>query len=184
VKTAYDTGAAKFQFLPFRSGSYYVNANYVSSQSATANVTYYMPMYIPNAVTLDRLQIFTTSLFSGTASVRLGIYNDNGGIPNTVLVDGGTVSATAAATLYTVTISQAVTAGWYWMAFNTQTAASINSFYGTGASVNVPNALFPKVAAGGNAINSFSQTGVTGAFATAGTLVDNQSAYRFSVRVA
>jgi len=184
VKTAYDTGAAKFQFMPFRSGSYYLNANFVQAQTALVNQTYYMPMYIPNAVTLDRLQIFTTGTFSGTASVRLGIYNDNGGVPNTVLVDGGTVSATAASTLYTVTISQAVTAGWYWMAFNTQTAATVNSFYGANAGVALPNALFPKVAAGGNGINSTIQTGVTGAFATAGTLTDSQSGFRFAVRVA
>ena len=184
VKTAYDTGAAKFQFLPFRSGSYYANANFTVSTTAVANVTYYMPMYIPNSITLDRIQIFTFNTFSGTAVVRLGIYNDNGGVPNTLLLDAGTVSATAASTLYTVTISQAVTAGWYWMAFNTQTAATVNSFYGTGQGTGIPNALYSKVASGGNGINSFSQTGVTGAFATAGTLSDSQSGYRIVVRVA
>ena len=186
VKTAYDTGAAKFQFLPFRSGAYYLNAAYTQSQSATVNTTYYMPMYFPNSVTVDRLQIITVNTWAGgPATVRLGIYNDNGGVPSTVLVDGGTVSVTAGSTAYTVTISQAVTAGWYWLAMNTQVAATTNTYYGIQAGVVGLNApLFPKVAAGGNTINSLSQAvTVTSGFATASSPADSQIGFRYAVRV-
>jgi hypothetical protein len=185
VKTAYDTGAAKFQFLPFRSGSYYLNSNTIDAVSPTVNTTYYMPMYFPNAVTLDRLQILTRNVFSGTAVFRLGIYNDNGGIPNTVLVDGGTVSATAATTAYTVTISQAVNSGWYWLALNMQTAATNSSIYGSSASVVLPNPLYPKVAAGANATPAYSQSvTTTSGFATAASLSDAQTQFRVAIRVA
>jgi hypothetical protein len=185
VKTAYDTGAAKFQFLPFRSGSYYLHSNTVDAQAATINTTYYMPMYIPNAVTIDRLQILTRNVFSGTGVFRLGIYNDNGGIPNTVLVDGGTVSATAASTLYTVTISQAVNAGWYWLALNMQTAATNSSIYGTSASVISANPLFPRVNSTGNGTPAYSQSvTTTSGFATAASLSEAQIQFRIAVRVA
>jgi len=184
VKTAYDTGAAKFQFLPFRSSSYYSNINATASTAATVNRTIYNPIYIPNAITIDRLQIITINTFVGTAVVRLGIYNDNGGVPSTVLVDGGTVSCTAATTAYTVTISQAVTAGWYWLAFNMQTAATTPNFYGITDTIGVTNNLYPRVAAGGNGLPAYSQDSVTGAFATAGTLADSQKSFRVSIRVA
>jgi hypothetical protein len=185
VKSAYDTGAAKFQFLPFRSGSYYLNSNTIDAQAATINTTYYMPMYFPNAVTVDRLQILTRNTFSGTGVFRLGIYNDNGGIPNTVLVDGGTVSATAASTAYTVTISQAVNAGWYWLALNMQTAATVSSIYGTSASVGLPNPLYPRVAAGANATPAYSQSvTTTSGFATAASLSEAQIQFRVAIRVA
>jgi hypothetical protein len=184
VKTAYDTGAAKFQFLPFRSSSYYSNINATASTAATVNRTIYNPIYIPNAITIDRLQIITINTFAGTAVVRLGIYNDNGGVPSTVLVDGGTVSCTAAATAYTVTISQAVSAGWYWLAFNMQTAATTPNFYGITDTIAVTNNLYPRVAAGGNGLPAYSQDSVTGAFATAGTLADSQKSFRVAVRVA
>jgi len=172
--------------LPYRSGAYYVNGNYSSPQSATVNTTYYMPMYFPNSVTVDRLQIITVNTWAGgPATVRLGIYNDNGGVPSTVLVDGGTVSVTAASTAYTVTISQALTAGWYWTAFNTQVAATTNSYYGLQNSIAVPLNLFQRVVAGGNAINSFSQSVnvSSGGFATAGTLTDSGIGFRMTARI-
>jgi hypothetical protein len=142
-------------------------------------------MYFPNSVTVDRLQILTRNVFSGTAVFRLGIYNDNGGVPNTVLLDAGTVSATAASTAYAITVSQAVTAGWYWLALNMQTAATNSSIYGTSASVISANPLFPRVASTGNGTPAYSQSvTVTGGFATAASLSEAQIQFRIAVRIA
>jgi hypothetical protein len=142
-------------------------------------------MYFPNAVTLDRLQILTRNVFSGTASFRLGIYNDNSGVPNTVLLDAGTVSATAASTAYAITISQAVSAGWYWLAINRQTSATNNSIYGTSGSITLPNALYPRVASTGNATPAYSQSvTTTSGFATAASPSESEIQIRIAVRVA
>jgi hypothetical protein len=185
VKTAYDTGFAKFQFLPFRSGATYQNFNGTASTVAVANTTYYSPMYFPNSTTLDRINIATRNTFSGTATIRMGIYNDNGGVPNTVLLDAGTVSATAASTTYSITISQAVTAGWYWLALNWQTAATTNAFDGFSNSIGVPNPLYPRLLTTGNAQIGFLQSvTVTSGFATAASLSDTGTGFRIAVRAA
>jgi len=84
-------------------------------------------------VTLNQIGVITASTFSGTASFRLGIYNDNNGVPGTVLLDSGTVSCTSAITLYNITISQALSVGTvYWLAANCITAATTNTFAGLG----------------------------------------------------
>jgi hypothetical protein len=185
VKTAYDTGAAKFQFLPFRSAGTYQNFNATASVAPTINTTYYTPMYFPNSITLDRINISTRNTFAGTATVRLGIYNDNGGIPSTVLLDAGTLSATAASTIYAITISQTITAGWYWLAFNNQTAATTNNYDGFTNLIGVPNPLFPRILSGGNAQTGYSQSvTVTSGFATAASLSDSGTGFRIAVRVA
>jgi hypothetical protein len=185
VKTAYDTGFAKFQFLPFRSGATYQNFNGTASVAAVANTTYYSPMYFPNSTTFDRITISTRNTFSGTATIRMGIYKDNGGVPNTVLLDAGTVSATAASTNYSITISQAITAGWYWLALNWQTAATTNSFDGFTNGIGVPNPLYPRLLTNGNAQLGFSQSvTVTSGFATAASLSDTGTGFRIAVRAA
>jgi hypothetical protein len=187
VKTAYDTGAAKFQFLPFRSGATYVNINGTQSTSSAVNQTYYTPMYFPNSVTLDRINIVTVNTWTGgPATVRLGIYNDNGGVPSTVALDAGTVSVTAGSTLYAITISQTLSAGWYWMALNSQVAATANNYYGTNNSIYLPNPLYPRLLTSGNAQLGFSQAvNVSSAgFATAASLFENGTGFRIAVRVA
>jgi hypothetical protein len=45
-----------------------------------------------------------------------------------VSLDAGTVSATAASTAYTITINHTLSAGLYFLAFNTQTAATTNHY--------------------------------------------------------
>ena len=123
--------------------------------------------------TFDRIAIATVASYVGTGSVRLGIYNNDSttGKPTTVVLDAGTVATTAASTVYQITISQSLTAGTYWLAFNMQTAAATPTY----------NGLFPTVASSyGYVISTtgsptsdagvWTQASVTGAFATAGTL--------------
>lgn len=155
--------------IGYNSGEYY-GPTHVTQTNLTLNkdVTYYAPIYIGKTTTFDRIACVTSSIFSGTASARLGIYNNNSstGKPSTVVLDAGTVSCTAGSTTYTITINQSLSAGWYWLAINTQTVATKNVFQSstTISSVFMPltNVLGPRV--------GWNETGVTVAFATAGTV--------------
>lgn len=151
----------------YASGVYYGYAiNTTNSPTLTADVTYYLPVYIPETITIDRIAVRTASNFSGTATMRLGMYNMAGGVPSTVKFDAGTVSCTAANTTYEITINQTLTSGWYCFASNTQTAATTNTFICPGATM-VRGVLSGWASGSAIGVNSFQQTGVTGAFATA-----------------
>jgi hypothetical protein len=142
-----------------------------STITAVVNRTEYAPVYLPTA-SFDRISIATGAGFSGTASVRLGLYNVSAttGKPSTVVFDAGTVSCTAASTTYEITITQSITAGWYYLACNMQTAAATPTFLSFG-----PGLINGVIAGSSNFTNTntggfFRETGITGAFATAGTL--------------
>ena len=142
----------------------------------TAQRTIYVPFYLGGTFTFDRIGVRTHSSFSGTASVRLGIYANSGGAPSSVELDAGTVSATAASTFYTITISETLDAGWYWLAANTQTAASTNNFWGT--QFGLDPALAGYANDGNIQFQNFArqEDSVSGAFATAGTTAQNRNA--------
>lgn len=154
------------------------NSYYGSVVATTANftmvvnTTYYTPFYLPESTTFDRILI-RAQTFTGTAAVRLGIYNSSGGKPTTVVLDAGTVSVTAGSTAYTITISQTLSAGWYWLASNMQTAGSTNGFTGSTSYIGFGIGQYP--ANGGINFTSYNwtQASVTGAFATAGTLAES-----------
>jgi hypothetical protein len=153
---------------------YYFRTPFPASGNVTIihQRTYYIPIFIPETTTLDRIAIQTGSGFSGTATMRLGIYNNTNGLPSTVVVDGGTVSCTAASTIYEVTISQSLATGFYWLAMCQQgTAPTTGSYLGMGPSTTNLNAYIAAVAApNGNSTLGWLQSSVTGAFATATSL--------------
>jgi len=175
-----DGAAASSGFDPLfnieYAGYYYrPTSGALGSNTIVANVTWYLPIFL-SAQSFDRISCRTHTSFSGTATARLGLYNASTttGKPTTVVFDAGTVSCTAASTNYEITISQTVSSGWYFLAFNTQTAATTNDFVTTGTgSATFVSGILPLYTSVSGATTStyYSQTGVTGAFATAGTLV-------------
>lgn len=137
--------------------------------------TFYFPVYLPTG-TADRLVIRTATGWTGTATARLGIYNNTNGLPTTVKVDAGTVSVTSSSTVYSITISTAITAGWYWLACNVTDGGGTNSYtsFDTSTGSTIVNGFVSSITS--SSPNSklpvlYYQTGVTGAFATAGTLL-------------
>ena len=137
VKTAYDVASSAHYLLDPISGSYYRtpvgNAVLTGTTAASANVTYYTAVVFSKPVTLDRIAINTNFTgFSGTASVRLGIFANTNGKPGNLILDAGTVAPIASASSYIITISQALSAGVYWVAMNTITAATTNYYYSIG----------------------------------------------------
>lgn len=159
--------------FPYVSGRYYggiTPGNLNTTTSATVNTTYYSPFYVFETKTFDRIQIRAGSTFAGSGVVRLGIYNNSSGSPSTVLLDAGTVAPTAATTNYTITISQSLSVGWYWLAFNTQTAGTINTFFGATSSSWIASNLGTNDSSN-NYYAGFAETvTVTSGFTTAGTL--------------
>jgi len=156
--------------FPYRSGVWYKPAvlNQATTQGATLNTTTYIPFYVSVATTFDRIAIITGSTFVGTGLARLGIYNNSSTYaPSTVLLDAGTVATTGTSTVTSITISQALSVGWYWLAMNSITNGTTNSF--TTASGSVYNSYnLGASSAGSNYSSGYSETvNATSGFATA-----------------
>jgi len=181
VKTAYDAATSAQNFLKPPVGVYYrTPTNNVTTTGtanvASTNVTYYTPIRFSESVTLDRIAITTNFTgFSGTASVRLGIFANTNGKPGALILDAGTVAPIAAATSYAITINQALSAGFYWVAMNTITAATTNVYYSVANANNNNNILFGGALSSAVSTSSgamgFTETyTATTAFADAGTV--------------
>jgi hypothetical protein len=172
VKSAYDIGLPK---IPAKmvSGTYYRSLSSVGASTPTNQRVYYAPIFISSTTSFDRLSLITNSTFVGTASVRLGIFNDTDGQPSTVVLDAGTVSVTAASTVYEITISQSLNPGIYWLAFCQQTAPTTANYIGSGSantSLFSPIIGAATVLPQSNQIWGYTQNSVSGAFATATSL--------------
>jgi hypothetical protein len=173
--------------LPTNSTFFVKTASIGAYQQAGAaeDNTFYIPIYLP-AGTYDRISMRTGTSHTGTSTVRLGLYNvGTGNKPTTVKFDAGTVSASAASTIYSITISQIITAGYYYFAFNkqAQTGSGIFSYLDTplgpgGAAMNTD--------IGNQYTNGFvfQEAGITGAFATAGTLSATNEYFVMGMRMA
>ena len=142
------------------------------SHILTEDRTYYLPVFLPTA-SYDRISIRTGD-YAGTATVRLGLYNASAttGLPTTVVFDAGTVSPTAIDTNYEITISQSLSAGYYYMAFNLQAFTGDGNYFAGGVMTTPPLPfLLTATSFGlGLGITHFTENSITGAFATAGTL--------------
>lgn len=176
--------ATSLNFGPL-AGLYYRGLSQAASSTAVVNVTVYMPFVVYQTKTFDRIAITTQSTYIGTGSVRLGIYNNNAatGKPTTVVLDAGTVATTAASTVYQITISQSLTPGAYWLAFNMQTAASTPIFIG--AFITIASSTGYVVSTTGSMTSdagAWLQASVTGAFATAGTLTSTNGGSTCTLR--
>jgi hypothetical protein len=160
----------------------------VTNFTVAANTTRYNPIYIPASTTFDRIALRTGPTFSGTASVRLAIYDNSGSNkPSTVSVDGGTVSCTAANTNYEVTISKSLTAGWYWLAYNVVTAATVNNMVGFAANSNLllSASIGQQTSPTGNHIQGYNESvNVTSGYSTAGTLTEDTATPAIWIRSA
>jgi len=160
VKSTYDYATSAFRPLPYITNNYYGSPRIQAVGTTTAysaGTTYYSPFFVRESRTFNRIALVSGSTFSGTASVRLGIYNTTSGVPSTVVLDAGLVAPIAASTSYEITISQALTPGWYWSAVNVVTAATTNTFRSIQLA-SIPNAADMGAAtAGGNQVNAYLQ---------------------------
>ena len=166
--------------------------NGVAAHTATTiNITQsevrYIPIYLPG-YSFDRIGFRSASAWSGTANVRLGIYNADSttGLPSTVYLDAGTVSAAFSGSTFEITISNTPPAGFYYLAIVVQSAIANNSV--EGVSTNSPPFFLSTSQSGGNiegagVVQSFKQSSVTGAFATAVPVVNSGSYPTVGLRI-
>jgi hypothetical protein len=83
-----------------------------------------VPLWVAGPVTLSRIGCFVAEAGAAGAVVRLGIYSDSGSVPDSRVLDAGTVDAAGTTGVKEITISQALTGGAYWLVAATQVAAS------------------------------------------------------------
>jgi hypothetical protein len=160
-----------------------------TSETPTQNDSVYMPVYLPTG-TIDRVSWRSGGGWTAVGAViRLGIYNNGtDNLPSSLLIDAGTISPTSSSsTSYEITVSQSVTAGFYWLVLNYQTlAASGNALFQSANQVR--NTLMPASIALANlerGIQSVRQSSVTGALpSTAGTVSVSDSGLVMAVRIA
>jgi hypothetical protein len=104
--------------------------------------------------------------------------------PSTVALDAGTVSCTASNTVFSITIDQTLTKGWYWLAANTTSAATTNNYFGIAVSNIAYGEVFSKTP-WANAFNpAMTQTGtnVTSGFSTASATPTSATPYHIALR--
>ena len=166
------------------SGTYYTTSSNTGSTQATVTTTgtvSYLPFLVERTTTFDRIACRTSTTITGTSTVRLGIYNNSNKQPTTVLLDAGTVSVNATSTIFSITINQILNPGWYWLAH------VVNSTTGTHSFLQVADAIpFGQTALSATFTlqPAYTQTGVTGAFATASPTATTNNRILVALRVA
>jgi len=170
------TWASASTLLPMSTGNTYMPAlNISSGQSLTTNTLYVVPIYVSGTFTATSLKV-TTSTVTTSGTGRVGIYNSGtGGAPSTLLLDGGSVSYSASTTQYSVTISQSLTQGWYWLGFVVQTGSATWYSYLNGANGSAFPTQLAHSSVGNNFINNYTTTGVTGALPSSPTWTANNT---------
>lgn len=96
------------------------------------------PIFIPNAVMLQTLSCSTAGTITGTAHIRLALYNDAGGVPGVPVTgaDSGDMSQTTAGVLTSGTLGVALAPGWYWPVFESSGLAGATIWFANGARAN------------------------------------------------
>jgi hypothetical protein len=127
-----------------QSGQYY--GSQFQAGTTTASVTlgqlYGVPFVVPASATYDRIACYTSSAAAG--NVRMGIYNDNAGVPGSLVLDAGAMAVGGTSNI--LTISQLLTGpAKYWLvslfsAGPTMYVYNASAFIGSGAALSVLSA--------------------------------------------
>lgn len=151
---------------PLVTGRWYRFPNISSSNTAilTTGLMHASPKFISSDITLDRLGAEVTLIGDAGSKVRLGIYADDGtGRPGSLVLDAGTIAGDSAS-VQAITISQALTRGWYWFAQVTQivttTGPQVRTMFGAAEPIPLDFTAMP--GAGGVTL-ALTVSGVTGA---------------------
>ena len=100
---------------PHASGRYYdsrLSTGY-TTLAISANTLYAIPFLVPKTQTYTVISLEVTTL-AAAKSIRMGIYTDTNGAPDALVLDAGTVSVATTGSK-TISISQSLSAGWYWL---------------------------------------------------------------------
>jgi hypothetical protein len=161
--------------LRMTAGNFYVptwfTAHSGGGHTASLNDMILIPIIIPNSITLTGLncEVNTAATGGSGAVARLGVYSaDSNGQPANLVLDAGTVGVESTG-IKQIVVSQALTAGIYWLALGHQVSVSAVAYRNSsgyapfiGPATNVPtvNATSP---------NSYRVTSVSGSFPATAT---------------
>lgn len=113
-------GGRSMPWLPHVAGRYYHSQVGTGLMGSVGNpvlgILHGQPFLVPDNATYTKIAVECTSGQGATREGRLGIYNDTDGAPSSRVLDAGTVDLSTTG-LKEITISQALTAGWYWLAY-------------------------------------------------------------------
>jgi hypothetical protein len=107
----------------FKSGRYYGPLSARTTSAPGTGVMTAVPFWVHATTTFDRIGCSITTAGAAGTVIRLGIYTDSLGQPSTKVLDAGTVAGDAVASPE-LTISQSLTAGWYWLAAVSQVGSA------------------------------------------------------------
>ena len=176
---AYRDSLKGYVAIPF-SGQHYMRTPVHSSTATvvfTANNTYYSPIYLPKAMTIDAIGLKTGTGAAGTNVARVALYEHNyiTGKPGRLLVDAGTISIAASNTIGTAVFTTAITLpeGLYWLASNVTSAGTAVQYYGFNAGIGVHTPIMGAVSStiAGNIFVGYTEAiNVSAGYTDAGTL--------------
>lgn len=123
--------ATPFHSVPLLAGTYYYPLHDArTAMVLTANRLFFVPLWVPRSLTVDRLSAEVTALTAGT--LRCGIYNDTGdGLPGRLLADLGGQSTGAVGVLnYDPAGPLTLQAGVWWLAAVGSASATVRAHSG------------------------------------------------------
>lgn len=165
---------------------YFTGSSHEAASSSTLGigVLKLTPFLVPNAVTVDRIGLEVVTAGDVGSVVRLGVYNDTDGVPDTLRFDAGTVPGDAVAAAAQITISQTLDAGICWVGVAVQAVTTTQPTLRTVNQWTPPVPIGSSTAPGANAEWScYEVTGVSGALpATITTHTPSASAARVFVK--
>lgn len=118
-------------FAAYRSGRYYSaneNATAVTNTFLAANNIRAFPWFVRTSITITEI-ISEVSTFSALTTYRVGLYTDNAGYPGNLVTgsDVGTYDSASNGVKTSGAVSITLSAGLYWIAVNSNGAATLRS---------------------------------------------------------
>ncbi len=180
--------SAGTRFADYAPGYWYMAQNgAVNTANATVNRAFTNPIVLPRKATLSGIAYEVSTAWGTAGSVRLGIYNDDGGrMPTALITDFGLISATAG--IKVVSMSQGLNPGMYWIVAVNQGGAGtptgqFRSVSGEHEFIGDPSATPSSSFMNGSLNSYYSDTGFTGALpASFGNVAGVTLGPRFAVR--
>jgi hypothetical protein len=142
----------------------------LSTANAQASTIYFHQIFIPETITVTQLICRTSSTYSGTNDVLLGIYANTQSRPTTKIVEASLQITASGAATYAVAISQSLSTGWYWLAFLSTLNGTPNFAANTASAAGISGGMFGEYTNAGAPISFVQQTGTSVLPATVGTV--------------
>ena len=125
-----------------------------AASAANYGYIFFAPLVVPKELTIDQIGVRSV-VANATSVLRVGLYNEVNGRPDTLLLDAGTISVATPLGEKTISASYTFDPGRYWAAAvwqTAQTTAAINGFsVVAGGAYHIYHHSLPSALGGGSA---------------------------------